>query len=285
MDNEKMLENIRSLCKMNNITTTRLEEILGFSQGLISRWKDKTPSLDRVVDIADYFHISLDEVVGRNGNNINDNFIKALYDKTINKEITWKTFDTSVDESGIKQYSEDFSYFSPMDENDYKEFRDTHKEKSYYFEYMHGYISIHAMYEYHNVTAPRELKLFIQPDIQAELIEQSFEYSELLSLWLKVLISLEDDAPDEIRAEDLKNSFIQNADKKSTSDIKTNEMENLLHSLDDSTILQLMETMNTPEMLKIREIFSNTNFQAAVQSINRLQKYYDKINSSRNNNK
>ena len=64
MNNERMIETIRELCKKNNITPTKLEEELGFSQGLISRWKDKTPNIDRIIDIADYFHVSLDEVVG-----------------------------------------------------------------------------------------------------------------------------------------------------------------------------------------------------------------------------
>lgn len=273
MDNEKMIENIRTLCKSNNITPSKLEEELGFSQGLISRWKDKTPSLDKIVDIADYFHISLDEVVGHDESNINDEFIKVLYSKTASKEIKWNIFDRSVDESGVKQYSEDFSSYEFVSKEDYECFCDTHKEKSYYFEYIHGYISIYAMYIHHNITEPNVLKLFIQPDIQAELIEQPFGKSELLSLWLKVLISLEDDAPDEIRAEDLKNSFIRNSNEV-TSTSKRNEMESLNQVLNDPAVIKLMKTMNTPEMLRLREIYANPEFQATIQVANKLQKYF-----------
>lgn len=281
MDNEKMIENIRTLCKSNNISPAKLEEELGFSQGLISRWKDKTPSIDKIIDIADYFHISLDEVVGRNENNINDGFIKALYEKTINKEITWKTFEPSTDESGIIQYTQDFEYLSPMEEEEYKHFCDTHKEKSYYFEYIGGYISIYALYEYHDITKPKELKLFIQPDIRAEIIQQPFDKSELLPLWLKVLISLEDNAPDEIKAEDLKSSFIQNAIRKPVPNTKKIEIDTFNQMLDNPEIIQLIQTMNTPEMLKLKEMFIDPKFQASVQAANKLQQYFSKINGDK----
>lgn len=213
MDNEKMIESIRTLCKINNISPTKLEEELNFSQGLISRWKDKTPSLDKIVDIADYFNVTIDEVVGRDKDSINNEFIKALYNKTANKEIQWNIYDKSVDESGIKQYSEYASYDSFISEDNYEYYCETHKQKSYYFEYCNGYISIYAMYEYHDVTNPNDLKLFIQPDIQAESIEQPYDISELLPLWLKVLTSLDEKAPDEIRAEDLKQQFIASIQK------------------------------------------------------------------------
>lgn len=50
--------------------------------------------------------------------------------------------------------------------------------------------------------------MFIQPDIRAELIPQDFSMKQLYPLWLKILTSLEENVPDKIKAEDLKQQFI-----------------------------------------------------------------------------
>ena len=90
MDNELMVKSIKELCKNNNITVSQLESELKFSPSLISRWKDKTPSIDKIVDIADYFHVTLDEVVGRTlkiDSMVSDEFINILYSMTEDKSI------------------------------------------------------------------------------------------------------------------------------------------------------------------------------------------------------
>lgn len=210
MDNELLVKSIKNICQINNISVSQLENTLRFSPSLISRWNKTSPSLDKIVDIADYFHVSLDEVVGRTNNNTNDDFLKVLYNKTINKEIQWNIFDQSKNESGLKKYHKNFEYGTFLSQEDYEEFCNTHKQISYYFEYCHGYISIYVLYKYYNIATPEEIRLFIQPDIQAELIPQSYDTNELLPLWIKILTSLENNAPDEIRAEDLKLQFIKN---------------------------------------------------------------------------
>ena len=212
MDNENIVNSIKRVCKENNITVGQLEKSIGLSQGLVSKWINTNPSLDKVVDIADYFHISLDEVIGRDENDINDDFLNVLYKKTSNNDIQWKSFDKASDEFGLKQFSYDFGYDNFWSKEDYIDFEESHKQISYYFEYNHGYISIYALYSYHDITNPDELKLFIQPDIKAELIPQTYDYNELLPLWLKILTSLDDNTPDEIKAEDLKNDFIRGFD-------------------------------------------------------------------------
>ena len=209
MNNEAIVTSIKKLCKNNNITVTQLEKEVGMSQGLVSKWKDKVPSLDKIIDIADYFHVTIDEVVGRNQNTINDDFLRVVYNRTSSKEIQWNGFDNVTNEFGIEQYHNADIYpfeFSSEEEADY--FCDTHKEVSYYFEYMNGYISIYAMYEHYNLLNPFDIRLFIQPDADAELIPQNYTIKELLPLWIKVLSSLENDIPDAIKAEDLKKSFL-----------------------------------------------------------------------------
>lgn len=208
MENEKLLESIRNLCKNSNISITKLEEELKFSQGLISRWKDKVPNLERIIDIADYFDVSIDEVIGRDPYTINNDFLNILYQKTINKKIIWSTYNNKQDESGIKQYSQEFNTDLFTEKEEFEEWVEHNQQMSYYFEYLGGYISIYALYESFNIDTPREIKMFIQPDIRAELIPQDFSMKQLYPLWLKILTSLEENVPDKIKAEDLKQQFI-----------------------------------------------------------------------------
>lgn len=202
MDNEKMIESIRALCKSKDITPTKLEEELGFSQGLISRWKDKNPNIDKIVDIADYFHVSLDEVVGYR-QNTNDAFLNKLYEQTSSGSIIWENIET-MNQHGcmIKQYS-DFIMPNQYIGND-------EEETSYATCFGSGYIVIYAYHKYSQIINPYNLILFIQPTNESFLVDQHYTKEELYSLWIKMLNNLGDNAPDEIKAEDLKNSFINN---------------------------------------------------------------------------
>lgn len=275
MDNELIVKSIKDLCKKNNITANQLENEVGLSQGLISRWLKTTPSLDKIIDIADYFHVSLDEVVGYDKNRINDDFIKILYNKTTNKEIEWQIFNPTVDESGIKKHTKISGDEMFLSEEDFLNFYKLHKESVYYFEYMHGYVSIYAMYNYHNITDPKELKLFIQPDIQAELIEQPYEISELLPLWLKILVSLNEKAPDEIKAEELKNNFVN--DTKIEIDKFSDEQLQYITSdilYKDPQMEVVFEVVNSPSFKALQKAFNTPSFKEATDIANRLNKYY-----------
>ena len=53
------------LCAENNITINKLESELGMSQYSIGRWKSSTsPTIDKISKIAEYFHVSIDYLVG-----------------------------------------------------------------------------------------------------------------------------------------------------------------------------------------------------------------------------
>lgn len=69
------------------------------------------------------------------------------------------------------------------------------------------------MYAYHyfdQIINPYNLILFIQPNADSYLVDQHYTKEELYSLWIKILNHLGNDAPDEIKAEDLKMSFLNN---------------------------------------------------------------------------
>lgn len=64
MANEVLLSNIKELCRNRNITVAFLEKELDIGAGTISRWNKANPSIDRVMAIARFFEVSLDDLTG-----------------------------------------------------------------------------------------------------------------------------------------------------------------------------------------------------------------------------
>lgn len=213
MNKIQVVNSIREICKQHNITVTKLEESLGMSQGLISRWNKSDPSLSKILDIANFFNISLDELIGHK-NTISDKFIEKLILETSNQNLIWHLY---TNETVPKQYSNPyFSQIDFIDQNDVDEYFENHVELSYFANLKNGYISIYCFYENNNIKSPSDLKLFIQPYDNASLIFQDYTKDELVSLWLKILYTLNEEAPDEIKAEEIKNSFINDIDTSSS---------------------------------------------------------------------
>lgn len=61
----ELLFTIKMLCKCHGITVAELERKAGLSHSTIARWDRNAPSIDKVVAVADYFGISIDELMGR----------------------------------------------------------------------------------------------------------------------------------------------------------------------------------------------------------------------------
>ncbi|MBD5395902.1 MAG: helix-turn-helix transcriptional regulator [Lachnospiraceae bacterium] len=107
MDNKILVNNIKKLCSDNNISISALEKEMYMSPGLISRWTKNTPAIDRVVEIAKYFHVSLDTLIGNASNEIENNnkninrLLLGLYNKTHNVEIKWQIFNPKYAEDGL----------------------------------------------------------------------------------------------------------------------------------------------------------------------------------------
>ena len=67
----EIVERIKSLCITENITIKELERIIQISNGSIRHWNEKTPSVERVLLVADYFKVSLDWLVtGKESGNL-----------------------------------------------------------------------------------------------------------------------------------------------------------------------------------------------------------------------
>ena len=61
-----LYDRIKYLCARDNITITKLETDLGFGTSSIKKWeKTSSPSVNKLVKVADYFNVSLDYLMCR----------------------------------------------------------------------------------------------------------------------------------------------------------------------------------------------------------------------------
>lgn len=56
-------EKIRHLCKINSISINKLEKETGITRGSIARWDKNSPSIDKVIPVAEYFGVSVDWII------------------------------------------------------------------------------------------------------------------------------------------------------------------------------------------------------------------------------
>lgn len=60
-----LYEKIKELAFAKNISISRLEEELGFANASLKRWRSSNPGADKLTKVADYFHVSVDYLLGR----------------------------------------------------------------------------------------------------------------------------------------------------------------------------------------------------------------------------
>lgn len=58
-----LLENIEELCKKRNTNLTKLERDLGIGNATIRRWDESSPRVDTLQKVADYFGVTIDELI------------------------------------------------------------------------------------------------------------------------------------------------------------------------------------------------------------------------------
>ncbi len=122
--------------------------------------------------------------------------------------------------------------------------------------------------------------MFIQPTNESFLVDQHYTKEELYNLWIKILNSLGDDAPDEIKAEEFKNEFISNHSlTNGTNQIaKKEDLSDIEKIVGNPDIMKLMETYSKPEFQELQNTLSSPQVQAVIQTANKVQKYLDKKN-------
>ena len=62
--NEKLLTNIKELCKEKGISQRQLQVELNLSAGSISKWRSSNPSYSTLEKVAHYFDVSVDYLKG-----------------------------------------------------------------------------------------------------------------------------------------------------------------------------------------------------------------------------
>lgn len=62
------VDRIRVLAKGKGMSLPVLESTLGLGNGTVSRWNKSAPNTDKLSKVADYFHVSIDYLLGREQN-------------------------------------------------------------------------------------------------------------------------------------------------------------------------------------------------------------------------
>ena len=85
-----MKERIKNLCDSKGISMNKLEEILGFGKGYISKLGTTTPNTTKIKLIADYFGVSVDYIITgeeQNGYYLNEETAKMAQKIFDNKKL------------------------------------------------------------------------------------------------------------------------------------------------------------------------------------------------------
>ena len=89
-------EKIKELAKKRGKALGQVEEDLGYGRNTLSKIKNSTPNAERIAEIANYFHVSTDYLLGRTDNpSIANNDTVAGYTSADLREMAEnaKTFD------------------------------------------------------------------------------------------------------------------------------------------------------------------------------------------------
>lgn len=60
-----LYENVKTICKEKGIRVTQLEKACGMPQSSIRKWNINKPNIGRVLRVAEYLGVTLDELVLR----------------------------------------------------------------------------------------------------------------------------------------------------------------------------------------------------------------------------
>lgn len=58
-----IFDNISRLCKERGISVARLERELGFGNGIIGKWANSSPTVEKLKKVADYFGVTVDSLL------------------------------------------------------------------------------------------------------------------------------------------------------------------------------------------------------------------------------
>lgn len=65
-EGKSMYSRVKELCRKCGISVRELEKSLGFSSGSVCKWDEHIPTATKIKDVADYFGITIDELMKGN---------------------------------------------------------------------------------------------------------------------------------------------------------------------------------------------------------------------------
>ena len=210
MNNNVLIDNIRALCKKNKVSISKLESDLFLSPGLISRWTKNTPTLDKVMSIARYFGITVDELIGLSEDTIEreniERFHIILYNHSLTAETNWDVWDYQNPPAEIPD-TMTLNFFS------------NNSCDCYYTEYMDGFFFLSAT---HAPNGDLLLSMSILPDIYTQPDHISCGIDKLMPLY-KYLSRRFSKRLSQIKSDNLINAYIQGAAEPEETDFVASE--------------------------------------------------------------
>lgn len=73
-----IFEKVKELCNSRGITIPQLEKSLGFGNRAIYKWQTTSPSIEKIMAVANFFNISVDELIGRSQTQSDEEIEKGL---------------------------------------------------------------------------------------------------------------------------------------------------------------------------------------------------------------
>ena len=96
---------IKNLCDKRKITIFELERQIGISRGILYTWKKSSPSVEKVKKVAEFFNVSMDELVNHK---VEDNDVVEVKNeedrKVVNKILSLNDRNNKLKIEGLMDY-------------------------------------------------------------------------------------------------------------------------------------------------------------------------------------
>ncbi len=96
---------IKNLCDKRKITIFELERQIGISRGILYTWKKSSPSVEKVKKVAEFFNVSMDELVNHK---VEDNDVVEVENeedrKVVNKILSLNDRNNKMKVEGLMDY-------------------------------------------------------------------------------------------------------------------------------------------------------------------------------------
>lgn len=278
MNNETLIKNIKELCKNKNIKISQLENDLKFGAGLISRWSKSDPSLSKIIDVADYFKVSLDEIVGRDIRSFdesNNDLITSLMHMTLNKEIHWDNIvNPYVEKANGVPYEDVLSLYAGDEVEVYKA------------TYNSSFIFLVSQYDLENgMIENLDISIFIQPDEASNPVLQKNDSNMIEEFWIGIRKPFKG-VPDEWKANEIKKSILgesvpgilglkdytQNANSGTEAKRILEQSKELIEVLNSQEMQSTLKLINSESFQQMQKLLSNKEYMMAIQNAQLISK-------------